>query len=266
MSGTVAFETGAGRAILGDGLAELSRLPAGACSLLVTSPPFDGPPDLQGDDPRIVEWLLALMRAASHAVAPHGSAVMELGTTWSGAGNARKTTVFDFVSELCRRTDWRLRREFYWYNPRFLTDASVPAMSGDGGFADCVTMVFWFSRSATPRARPGGVRGAYGSLVTAGGNFLTLDDGPDDAEYLDRCARAGLDATRDRFPETLPAYFIELLSEPSDLVVDPCGGTCATGAAAERLGRRWICIDVNRGALGAARLRFPRAERPAHWC
>jgi hypothetical protein len=76
------------------------------------------------------------------------------------------------------------------------------------------------------------------------------------AAFFERCRHAGVEPESDRFPETLPAYFIDLLSDPSDLVIDPCAGTCATGAAAERLGRRWRCLDLSPEPLAVARLRF----------
>jgi site-specific DNA-methyltransferase (cytosine-N4-specific) len=45
-----------------------------------------------------------------------------------------------------------------------------------------------------------------------------------------------------------------MLTDPGDLVVDPFAGSCVTGAVAERLGRRWICYEINevylRGAIG----------------
>ncbi len=45
------------------------------------------------------------------------------------------------------------------------------------------------------------------------------------------------------YPTAIPDFFIRLLTEPDDLVVDPFGGTVKTGLAAERLGRRWLVTE-----------------------
>lgn len=45
------------------------------------------------------------------------------------------------------------------------------------------------------------------------------------------------------FPTDLPAFFIQLLTEPDELVVDLFGGTARSGLASERLGRRWLVTE-----------------------
>lgn len=44
-------------------------------------------------------------------------------------------------------------------------------------------------------------------------------------------------------PTSIPDFFIRLLTEEMDLVVDPFGGTVKTGIAAERLNRRWLVTE-----------------------
>ncbi|WP_145482078.1 site-specific DNA-methyltransferase [Yersinia aldovae] len=45
------------------------------------------------------------------------------------------------------------------------------------------------------------------------------------------------------FPTDIPAFAIEFLTQPEELVVDPFSGSNKTGLAAERLGRRWLSCD-----------------------
>ncbi len=54
----------------------------------------------------------------------------------------------------------------------------------------------------------------------------------------------------------LPEFFIRLLTDKNDLVVDPFAGSNTTGAVAERLHRRWIAIEEVEDYLHASRFRF----------
>ena len=59
-----------------------------------------------------------------------------------------------------------------------------------------------------------------------------------------------------RFPVQLPEFFIKFLTSRGDLVLDPFAGSCTTGEAAERLGRRWMCIESLGRYLDGAKFRF----------
>lgn len=59
-----------------------------------------------------------------------------------------------------------------------------------------------------------------------------------------------------RMPLGLAAFFIEFLTDPDDLVLDPFAGSNTTGFAAELLRRRWVAIDVKRAYAEQSLLRF----------
>jgi DNA modification methylase len=46
-----------------------------------------------------------------------------------------------------------------------------------------------------------------------------------------------------RFPAALPEFFIKLLTDEGDIVLDPFVGSNTTGAVAERLERRWMAVE-----------------------
>ena len=50
--------------------------------------------------------------------------------------------------------------------------------------------------------------------------------------------------------------FINLLTEPDDLVLDPFAGSNTTGAVAERLERRWVAVEIDETYLRASKFRF----------
>jgi len=50
--------------------------------------------------------------------------------------------------------------------------------------------------------------------------------------------------------------WIEMVTKPGELVVDPCCGTATTGEAALAVGRRWIGCDIDPAAVSLARERM----------
>jgi site-specific DNA-methyltransferase (cytosine-N4-specific) len=74
--------------------------------------------------------------------------------------------------------------------------------------------------------------------------------------YTERCKAAGVKIHPARFPAALPEFFIKLLTEEGDVVLDPFAGSNTTGAAAERLQRRWLAIENVEAYLRASKFRF----------
>ena len=70
------------------------------------------------------------------------------------------------------------------------------------------------------------------------------------------CAEHNFKPHPARFPAGLPEFFIRLLTDKGDLVVDPFAGSCVTGEVAEKLEREWICVDNIEEYLKGARGRF----------
>lgn len=64
-----------------------------------------------------------------------------------------------------------------------------------------------------------------------------------------------------RFPLALPTFFIRLLSQPGQLVVDPFGGTGTTGLAAEKLGRKWLLTEISRDYAASVPSRFAKDRK-----
>jgi site-specific DNA-methyltransferase (cytosine-N4-specific) len=57
-------------------------------------------------------------------------------------------------------------------------------------------------------------------------------------------------------PEALVSFFVQFLTDPEDLVLDPFAGSNTTGAVAERLGRRWLGVEADAAYAESSRLRF----------
>jgi hypothetical protein len=95
-------------------------------------------------------------------------------------------------------------------------------------------------------------------------NLLAISNTSSNAHYQRECLAHGIKPHPARFPVGLPAFFIEFLTEPGDLVCDPFAGSNVTGEAAEALGRRWVSCDLDQEGDGdyvrASAFRFPNAR------
>ena len=76
-------------------------------------------------------------------------------------------------------------------------------------------------------------------------NLLTVANTASRSRYLDECRKHGIKPHTARFPLALPAFFIEFLTEPGDLVCDPFAGSNTTGAAAAAANRHWLSCELD---------------------
>lgn len=94
-------------------------------------------------------------------------------------------------------------------------------------------------------------------------NMLKMGNNAANDAYTRRCKEAGIKIHPARFPAVLPRFFIKLLTDPNDLVVDPFAGSNTTGAVAESLKRRWIVGEAVEDYLKASVFRFNDKETPS---
>jgi site-specific DNA-methyltransferase (cytosine-N4-specific) len=125
--------------------------------------------------------------------------------------------------------------------------------------------------------RPGGykINPSWATSVAKGAipsNFVQAKLFPDDFKFPEdvliagnnsandaytlRCKEAGVPIHPARFPAAIPNFFVRLLTEPNDVVLDPFAGSNTTGAVAEALDRRWIAFDDVEDYLKGSRFRF----------
>lgn len=56
----------------------------------------------------------------------------------------------------------------------------------------------------------------------------------------------------------IPEFFINFLTRPGDIVLDCFAGSNTTGATAEKLGREWISIEIDRDYYEGSKYRLGR--------
>jgi DNA modification methylase len=76
------------------------------------------------------------------------------------------------------------------------------------------------------------------------------------SDYIRRTAEKGQKAHPARYPAALPEFFIKMLTDEGDLVVDPFAGSNTTGSVAERLQRRWLAFEAMKEYAANSKLRF----------
>lgn len=87
-------------------------------------------------------------------------------------------------------------------------------------------------------------------------SMLRFGNNASNDAYAKGCKAAGIKRHPARFPTTLPAFFIKLLTEDGDVVLDPFAGSNTTGAEAETLRRCWIAVDLVDSYLEGSKFRF----------
>lgn len=74
--------------------------------------------------------------------------------------------------------------------------------------------------------------------------------------YMKSCREKDIRPHPARMPGGLAAFFIQFLTDPGDLVLDPFAGSNTTGFMAEKYGRRWVAIDIKHDYVYQSRIRF----------
>ena len=87
-------------------------------------------------------------------------------------------------------------------------------------------------------------------------NLLQIPNTESNSYYLRLCKKLGIKGHPARFPLALPEFFIKLLTDEGDLVVDIFGGSNTTGKAAEELNRNWYSFELSKEYVAASVFRF----------
>ena len=188
---------------------------------------------------------------------------------------------------MCEEFGFHLAQDFYWWNPSKLPTPAEWVTVRRVRVKDAINTIWWLSKTPWPKASNRRVLQPYSAsmrdLLERGykakkrpsghdiSDKFTIDNGAaippnliavpnteSNSFYLRYCQEQGLPVHPARYPADLPEYFVRMLSDPGDLVVDPFAGSCVTGEVAERLQRRWLCAELIEEYLEGALGRFKR--------
>jgi DNA modification methylase len=285
------YKTKYGATFLGDSLEILqSSELVGKVDLIMTSPPFALRRKKQYgnvDAEEYVDWFLKFAPLFHRVLKPAGSLVVDIGGSWNPGQPTRSLYHYELLIRLCDIKDFKfyLAQEFFWFNPARLPTPAEWVTVRRERVKDAVNCVWWLSKSPHPKAnnkkvlRPYSesmqelLRRGYKAMLRPSGhdistkfsknnngsippNLLEFANTESNSRYLRACRQAGIHPHPARYPAPLPEFFIKFLTDPDDLVLDPFAGSNVTGEVCERLGRRWISIDIIEEYLEGSKFRF----------
>lgn len=260
----------------------------GNVQLIFTSPPFPlntkkkyG--NLQGG--QYLAWLSGFGPMFRELLAPNGSIVIEMGNSWEPGLPAMSTLGLKALLYFQEQNQLHLCQEIICHNPARLPSPAQWVTIERIRLKDSYTRLWWLSPSPRPKASNKNVLTPYSSAMKQllkTGNYnpgrrpsehvvskdsfatdnggaiapsvLSIPNTQANDLYQQHCRANGIEFHPARMPTALPEFFIKFLTDPSDIVLDPFGGSNTTGAAADRLGRYWISVEPNsdyiRGSIG----------------
>lgn len=285
------YRTNLGKTIVGNSYDLLCELEEASVDLVVTSPPFalqrqKDYGNVSDDD--YVEWIMPFAREIFRVLKDTGSFVIDLGGAYRTRMPSRSLYNFRVLISFCDKIGFHLAEDFYWFNPAKLPSPIEWVNKRKMRAKDSVNTVWWLSKTAFPQAdvtkvlvpysermkkliespenfykpkkRPSGhdIGKSFGK--DNGGaipsNLLEIPNTDSNSPYMRLCKQFGLQRHPARFPSALPEFFIKMLTDEGQLVIDIFSGSNTTGFVAEQLNRRWLSFELDHSYATSSVFRF----------
>jgi DNA modification methylase len=288
------FRAHHGSIFLGDSLQVLAQqIKPKSVDLIMTSPPFGlvRKKDYGNVDSHdYLAWFKPFGEAFKRILKDSGSLVIDIGGAWIPGQPTRSLYHYELLIMLCREIGFHLAQDFFWWSPSKLPTPAEWVNIRRIRVKDAINCVWWLSPTPWPKASnrrvlapysaamKGLLKNGYKAMRRPSGhdisdkfsidngaaippNLIALPNTESNSYYLRYCKEHNLVPHSARYPAALPEYFIRMLTDKGDLVVDPFGGSCVTGEVAERLKRKWLCSELLEDYVQGAVGRFDRPLR-----
>lgn len=294
MTDKILYQTNRGRLYCGDSEILLTQYSANPLNrkadLIFTSPPFPlnrakkyG--NMTGDE--YLNWFTNLAPLFGELLTEKGSIVIEIGNAWEKGMPVHSTLPIETLLEFKKRGNLYLCQEFVHYNPSALPAPIEWVNRRRIRVKDSFTRIWWMSKTPYPKANNRNVLVEYSGRMKKligsksynsgkrpsehiigtesfcknnGGaipsNVISAANTVGKGSYFTYCKENNLEIHPARMPKEIPEFFINLLTDEEDLVLDPFAGSNMTGAMAEELNRNWISIEINEMYAKGSRGRF----------
>ena len=250
----------------------IKNQPDNSVDLIITSPPYA---DIvsYGKDISVkktddyVDWLLPLFKDIVRVLKPSGSFILNINDKCDNG--CRSTFIYDLISRNNKETDLKLYDTYIWHKKNGIPNG------GKKRFRNMTEFIFHFCKdpkemkfhmdrvleepniSTLPeRTRGKKKRCMYDSNKQERINYYEeeIKDRSNEKIRPDNIVRFSTAASmRDNdikhpapFHKDLPLYYINLLTDEGDLVIDPFSGIGTTGIACKELNREYIGYELNK--------------------
>lgn len=297
----VGYSTSKGKCICGNSLDLLETLEDNSVNLVITSPPFALQRKKEygnEEQEEYVNWLCSFGEVVYRKLAENGSFVIDIGGAYEKGQPTYSLYQFRTLIKLCDDIGFKLAQPFYWHNPSALPAPIEWVNKRKIRAKTSVNTVWWLCKQPQCKAditkvltpysnrmkkllenpdgfikeegvvRPSGhILGKSSWSKDNGGaippNLLQIPNSESNSPYLKICKQLGIKGHPARFPSALPEFFIKLLTDENDIVVDIFGGSNTTGRTAEKLNRRWYSFELSKEYVAASVFRFSNTAEEA---
>jgi site-specific DNA-methyltransferase (cytosine-N4-specific) len=263
-------------------------------NLIFTSPPFPlnrkkkyG--NLQGSE--YSDWFSNLAPLFKDYLVDDGSIVIEMGNSWEPGEPVMSTLALRSLLSFLDKGGFHLCQQFIWYNTAKLPSPAQWVTVERIRVKDSFTHIWWMSKTPFPKANNKNVLIEYSQSmkkllktnkynagkrpsehVIGDKSFLKNNNGAipsnvlisantnSNTRYLKHCRKIKLAPHPARMPIEIPNFFINFLTSPGDMIMDPFAGSNTTGQSAEELNRNWISIETDNNYIRGSKGRFKKFE------
>lgn len=252
----------------GDCFKLIKSQPDNSVDLIITSPPYadiiNYGKDISIKKPNeYVDWIIPLFKEIYRVLKPSGSFILNINDTCSNG--VRNTFIYDLISYNNQHTKLKLYDTYIWHKRNGIPNGAAKRFRNTTEFIfhfvkDKKNLKFYMDRVLEDTKEATKERFARGKIVKVQG---MIKDGERVKEKSNRnvgdkvrpdnvfrFSTAG--AARDNhikhpapFHKDLPTYFINLLTDEDDLVIDVFAGIGTTGLACKELNRQFVGYELN---------------------
>lgn len=259
-------------------------------SLIFTSPPFPlkrkkkyG--NLNGQE--YLDWLVGVVDHLLQFLKEDGSLVIEVGNAWEPGLPEMSTLPIEALLAVKNQCKLHLCQSFVWYNTAKLPGPAEWVNVKRIRVKESFTHIWWLSKTPFPKADNRKVLQEYSKsmkkllkdqkynsghrpsehvinetsfLIEHAGaipsNVLISSNTASNTNYQAYCKEKLIPLHPARMPKELPEFFIKMLTDEDDTILDPFGGSNTTGAVAESLNRKWLATELNKEYIDGSKGRF----------
>lgn len=254
--------------IQGDAFELIKQQADNSVDLIITSPPYSDIVNYgkevstkKPDD--YVDWILPLFKEIWRVLKPSGSFILNINDKTENG--LRSTYIYDLISRNNKETKLKLYDTYIWHKKSGIPNGGIKRFRNMTEFIfhfckDRKQMKFYMDRVMIDYQKSSKDRYKYKLQKYQGVTIEGVrirDEGyvekipqkvrPDNVFRFATAAKSKDNLIKHPAPfhKELPLYFINLLTDQNDLVIDPFSGIATTGIACKELNRNYIGYELN---------------------